>query len=98
MKKAFAIIMFSFLLALFSCKKERNKSMIVVKDCTGTYLRFGEKDYHICNLEKISSYADGTKVIATFKKIKECKGSANEVVVCNMLHKNEGWVEVLEIK
>jgi hypothetical protein len=71
MRKALTIIILLFLFALFSCKKKRNRSFTVIKDCTGTYLRFGEKDYHVCNLEKLSSYTDGTKVTTTFKKSKE---------------------------
>ena len=97
MKKILSIITVAFLLTMFSCTKERNKSMTVVKDCTGTYLRMDGKDYHVCNLEKLSSYSDGTKVTATFKKIENCP-SSSETIVCKMLHENEGWVEVVKIK
>ena len=72
--------------------------MTVVRDCTGTYLRFKGKDYHVCNLEKVSSFSDGTTVTATFKKIKECNGSANNVGTCLIIHDNEGWINVEKIK
>lgn len=68
--------------------------MTVVRDCTGTYLRFNEKDYNVCNLEKVSSFPNGILVTATFKKIKNCTGGA----ICHMYHENEGWIQVEKIK
>ena len=86
------------LFTLFACQKEKYETMTVVRDCTGTYLRFNEKDYHVCNLEKVSSFANGTEVSANFKKIEECNGSAKNSIVCMFLHANEGWITVNEIK
>ena len=40
-------------LLLISCEKERTEKVTVIKDCTGSYLRFDGKDYLICNREKI---------------------------------------------
>lgn len=97
MKKTICITTTIFLLTLFACKKERNKTVTVVRDCTGTYLRFEGKDYHVCNLEKVSTFTDGATVKATFKKIKECNGSAKDAIVCYVLHENEGWVDVEKI-
>ncbi len=85
-------------IALIGCKKESNQPVTIVRDCTGTYLRWEGKDYQVCNLEKVSSFSDGTVVTATFKKIKDCNGSAKDAIVCNMLHANEGWIEVCNIK
>jgi hypothetical protein len=100
MKKSNLIFLILLVLtALFpSCKKERNQTVTVERDCTGTYLRLDGKDYQVCNLEKVSSFSDGATVIATFKKINECKGSAKDAIVCYMLHANEGWIEVDKIK
>ena len=70
--------------------------MVVIKDCTGSYLRFNEKDYHICNAEVVENYNDGTEVKASFEKINNCSDS--DEVVCEMLHHNEGWVNVTKIK
>lgn len=88
-----------YITALFtSCNKKRDQTATVERDCTGTYLSLEGKDYHVCNLEKVSSFLDGTKVKATFKKIKDCNGSANDAIVCEMLHENEGWIEVEKIE
>ena len=73
---------------LLSCSNVNNRNMIVVKDCTGSYLRFNGKDYHICNIETVENYDNGTEVKASFKIIDNCIDS-NEVV-CEILHKNEG--------
>lgn len=70
--------------------------MTVIKDCTGSYLRFNDKDYHICNIEIVENYNDGTEVNASFKNIDDCPDNAE--IVCEMLHNNEGWVEVTKIK
>ncbi len=84
------------LFTLFACQKEKYETMTVVRDCTGTYLRFNEKDYHVCNLEKLSSFVDGTTIKAIFKKEKKCKDK--DVAVCMLLHHNEGWIHVKKIK
>ncbi len=100
MQKTYSnILILLVLTAMFtSCKKEGNQTVTVERDCTGTYLRLDGKDYQVCNLEKVSSFSDGTTVTATFKKIKECNGSAKDGIVCHMLHGNEGWIEVEKIK
>ncbi len=94
--KTLFVLFLTILLA--GCKKEINKIVTVVRDCTGTYLRFDGKDYQVCNLEKVSSFSDGSIVTATFKSINVCNGPAKDSVVCLMIHHNEGWIEVEKIK
>lgn len=84
--------------ALMSCKKESGEKVTVVKDCTGTYLQINGKDYQVCNLEKTNGFANGTTVIASYKKISKCTGSAADQIVCMMYHENEGWIEVMSIR
>jgi hypothetical protein len=98
MKKIILAFIPLLFIALVSCKKMRNESATVVRDCTGTYLRINEKDYQVCNPEKVAAYSDGTTVTARFKKIKECNGSARDGITCKMFHQNEGWVEVEKVK
>ena len=93
------LLFFTSLFTLFillACSKEKHETMTIVRDCTGTYLRLNEKDYQVCNHEKLSSFVDGTKVKAIFKKVKECKNK--DVAVCMLLHYNEGWIHVRKIK
>jgi SH3-like domain-containing protein len=78
-----------------ACSKVNNKDMTVIKDCTGSYLRFNGNDYHICNIEIVENFDSGTEVEASFKKIDECD---NNWAVCQMIHDNEGWINVTKIK
>ncbi|MGB4773826.1 MAG: hypothetical protein WBP45_01520, partial [Daejeonella sp.] len=56
------------LIIIISCKKENLETMIVVKDCTGTYLRLNNKDYKVCNFKTVVSFKEGEKVKASFDK------------------------------
>ena len=60
-------------------------------------MRLDGKDYHVCNLEKVSMFSDGAEVTATFRKIEECNGSAKDAIACYMLYPNEGWIEVEKV-
>jgi len=95
MKTVKFILSIAIILILASCSKVNDKEMTIIKDCTGSYLRFNEKDYHICNIEIVEGLEDGTEVEASFEKIDNCPESNN--AVCEMLHKNEGWVNVKKI-
>jgi hypothetical protein len=91
--KTIAVILLSALL-FGSCEKNC-KSMLVVRDCTGTYLRDDGKDYHVCNVGKLSKFSDGETVDATYHVISSCN---SDEVVCMMLHPNQGWIEVDSVK
>ena len=60
------ILAASLICLLSMCACEKNcKSMLVVRDCTGTYLRVADKDYHVCNTEKLAKYSNGETVNAS---------------------------------
>ena len=98
MKKLFFISLTALLLSLLAFGKDRSRKVMVVRDCTGTYLNFDGKDHLVCNPEKVVSFANGAKAMATFSKIKVCNGSAMRAIVCDMDHRHAGWVEVEKIK
>jgi len=81
-----------------SCKKENIRNVTLIRDCTGTYLRWEGKDYLVCNLERVSDFPSGSTLSASFIRIKECNGPANSSITCYMYHPNEGWIEVTKIK
>jgi hypothetical protein len=56
MKKLLLITTVAALLTLLSCKRETNKPMTVIKDCTGTYLRMDGKDFQVCNIGKLTFF------------------------------------------
>jgi hypothetical protein len=79
-----------------SCKKERNKSVTIERDCTGTYLSMDGKDYHVCNTAATDAYNEGSTVKANFVLIGDCQQQNDGY--CMLYHENEGWVEVEEIQ
>lgn len=83
---------------LSSCRKEKLERMTVVRDCTGTYLRFNDKDYHVCNISKVASYDNGAEIRASFDRIEQCTLPVTGQAICEMMHDNEGWIEVKEVK
>lgn len=97
MKKALLVFGSLALLSFTCCKKEKNKRMTFIKDCTGSYVRLDGKDYHICNIEKVSTFSDGDPITASFKKISDCTALKDQVV-CMMYHENEGWVEIYGVQ
>lgn len=96
MKNLISVIAVILIITSISCSKVNNKNMTVIKDCTGSYLRFNGKDYHICNLESVLDFESGTEVKASFEKLDNCTDS--DEVTCDMLHLNEGWINVTKIE
>ncbi len=73
--------------------------MDVVRDCTGTYLRFGEKDYPVCNDEILKDKATWTSVRVRYKEVGDGKCAGKGKYVCAMLHPFPigEWIEVIRI-
>ena len=98
MQKSALTLLLVFLFLQFGCRKESNQCVTVVRNCTGTYLKWDGKNYQVCNLEQVSGFEDGASLKATFKKIKTCNGSAMEQITCKMLFPHEGFIEVIKVK
>lgn len=85
----------------FSCANSKQvvkpkdyQTVKVIKDCTGTYLRLGGKDYMVCNLEKTNGFESEDIVQAIFHKVENCTDASQPEMKCMMYHENEGWIEV----
>lgn len=99
MKKTRLLVLLTLsTLLLAFCKKEPYKSSVIVRDCTGSYLRFENKDYHVCNPEQIQLYPNGATVYARFKQIEECNGTAVQGYICKLYHANEGWITIEKVR
>lgn len=99
MRKITLLLVTTLLLStVYSCKKINNKAMVVLKDCTGAYLQFKGKDYRVCNLDMVATFADKAKVNASFRKIKNCTDSGQSTIGCKLYHKNEGWITIERIE
>lgn len=98
MKIRFYVLLVITICILFSCKRIK-KTVTVIHDCTGSYLRFDGKDYPICNEEIVDNIKDSTIVKATFIKTtyKECK---NDRIHCMMVHPYEmgDLIKVIKIR
>lgn len=89
-----------FAAILFSCAAVNNseQSGIIVRDCTGTYLRIGEnQDYLVCNSDFLTDKKDGEKVSLVFVYTKECKERDGKIM-CMMYHESKGMIQVKSVK
>jgi hypothetical protein len=98
MKKIIIIITTVSLITLFACGRKINRTVTVERNCTGTYLLLNEKKYKVCNTEKVEQFHDGETVRATFTKLKECDGSGNNGIFCEMAFPFECWIEIVKIR
>ena len=93
------IIRYSFFvvvawLSLSGCKDSQTQTAIVIKNCTGSYLRFEDNDFKICNPDIMASHPEGEVVIVRLRYNDQC----SDDFACNLHYPFEGWVEVLEIE
>lgn len=96
MKKLLTVIIGAIII-LSSCKKEKiEKTVEIVKDCTGDYIRYKNKDYLVCNYEDISHLHNGQMAEISFKEKKNCS-EFEDKIVCLMMHEYESIVEITEI-
>lgn len=70
---------------------------VVIRDCTGTYLRYKGKDYKVCNAARLKTYQDQEQIKAGFHAITKCN-SDDGSTDCKMYHAHEGLVEVTQIR
>ena len=98
MKRGFQLIVIVVCLSFISCKKDLPNTAMIIRDCTGTYLRMNKTDYKVCTLKKVAAFKTGSIVSVSFKKIPECNGDANLQLQCYMLHNFESWIKVEEIR
>lgn len=91
-------IIFPILLlcALVSCHKKSEHNAVVIKDCTGSYIRQDSSDYFICNDESVANFENGSEVSVIYKTVESCEESVGGM--CLMLHLSEGSIEITEIK
>lgn len=81
--------------ALFSCSKTIEKNAVVIKDCTGSYIRQDSVDYFICNDDMVAAIENGTEVSVTFKTVENC--DQPDDAICLMLHLSEGNIEITKL-
>lgn len=83
------------LLSLFSCSKNENDA-ILIKDCTGAYLRIDNEDFYITNYEIVDHIESSTHLNVDFKNKKESEQKF--IAICMMHHETAGVIEITKIK
>ncbi len=72
---------------------------IVIKDCTGQYLRFDGIDYPICNTKAVKDFPSGAAVFADYKFVGNGKCDGRDEIHCMMVHPYPvgEWIKVTRI-
>ncbi len=76
-----------------------SQPMSFIQDCSGSYLRYNNSDYQVCNtsLLKECKISNQDSVIASFVRIKECN-ELDSIIVCMLYHPNKGLVNLIQIE
>ena len=80
-------------LGLSGCTDSQTQSGTVIKNCTGSYLRFDDNVYKLCNPEIIESYPGG-EIITVVLRYDQCTFDFE----CYLHFPFEEWIEILEIE
>ncbi len=70
---------------------------LLVRDCTGTYVRFEDGDYLVCNADILKEYKEGAKVSVGFDYSTECPKIKYEIL-CKLYHESKGMITVKKVK
>ncbi len=76
------IFMLACICLMLSCRDEV-KPMMVIKNCSGSYLSYDGSNYKVCNSDILNGCAHGTTVNAVFVRINKCE-VVNDKVRCLM--------------
>lgn len=83
-----------------SCHRKCGKSATIIRDCTGTYLRWNDADYYIVNDERTKAFGHNEVVKVTFKDVTKNADQMtfNNESNCMLYHAIEGFVEIKRIE
>lgn len=82
-------------IALTACSTTQEMSAVIVKDCTGTYLRNLNVDYLVCNSEKTELFDEGQRVTVKVKELYQCKDTTTK---CIWYHPVAKFVKVKSVE
>jgi len=101
MKAATKILVSGVSAILFSCSSVAHDKLntgSVVRDCTGTYVRFGEnEDYLVCNSDILKEKTEGETVTVMYDYTKTCPENEGKIA-CMMYHENKGMIRIKSVK
>ncbi len=92
------------LLLLAQCKSlqdhhvtEDFQTVVIVRNCSGTYVKIDEQDFQVCNAEALEKFDDGESVDIEYEDVEKCENKEG-VAVCMLYHPHEGYVFVNQVK
>lgn len=94
------LVLLILIIILPSCNRKYSQSASIVRDCTGTYLRWKNADYYILNDEITDEFNDAEEVNVTFKDVTKNtdKLTFENESNCMLYHAIEGIVEIKKIE
>jgi len=95
MKDLNLLFVFTLLFIFSSCSKLSDNNAIVIKDCTGTYLRIDEDDFLVCNFDELKDIDSGIEINVEFRKKDDCNFGGP---ICMLYHPYEGAVKVIDFE
>lgn len=66
-------------------QKTNTPEVDIIRNCTGTYIRFNKQDYKVCNQEVLIDFENNKKVNLTFRDSYPCK-IPKDTAICTMYH------------
>jgi len=94
------VVLLILIIILPSCNRKYSQSASIVRDCTGTYLRWKDADYYVVNDETTDKFDDAEEVKVTFKDVTKNadKLTFENESSCMLYHAIEGFVEIKKIE
>lgn len=77
-------------------KKTYKEKVIVIRDCSGTYIRFNGNDFKVCNDAVLESFENKSEVQLFFTDVNLCEVEEN-VATCMLYHGFMGSVHIENI-
>ena len=83
------------LVFIFSACNKRHILGIVQRNCTGTYIEFGERYYKVSNKEKLEPFQTGETVEVSFRRSNDSFN--DEEIICMLAIEYESVIEILSV-
>lgn len=94
--KILRLFFFALSLAfIFSACNKRHILGIVQRNCTGTYIEFGERYYKVSNKETLEPFETGETVEVSFRRSHD--NFNDDEIICMLAVEYESVIEILSV-
>lgn len=88
------LLLLCALFFLMGCKKIKNEG-VVIKNCSGYFLRINDLDYKVCNFMSLNPYNSGVSIKVKYRIVDHC---SNNQVVCTDIYPYADIIEILKVE